>query len=44
MGQILANKADMNALQAGEDPNRIVENDRDKLEQFMDLRAKYLLY
>ena len=44
MGQILANKADVNALQAGEDPNRIGENERDKLEQFMDLRAKYLLY
>jgi len=44
MSQILANKADVNALQAGEDPNRIVESERDKLEQFMDLRAKYLLY
>jgi uncharacterized protein YbbC (DUF1343 family) len=44
MSQILANKADMSALQAGEDPNRIRENDREKLEQFMDLRLKYLLY
>ncbi len=44
MGPILANKADMSALQAGEDPNRIRENDRDNLEQFMDLRLKYLLY
>ncbi len=44
MATLLANKADMTALQAGEDPNRIRENDREKLEQFMDLRAKYLLY
>jgi len=44
MNQMLMNKADFIALQAGEDPNRIIENDREKLEQFMDLRAKYLLY
>jgi len=44
MAPLLANKADMAALQAGEDPNRVRENDREKLEQFMDLRAKYLLY
>ena len=44
LNQLLANKADSAALQAGEDPNRILETDRDKLEQFMELRAKYLLY
>ncbi len=44
LGQLLANKADTAALQAGEDPNRIRQNDRDALEQFMVLRAKYLLY
>jgi uncharacterized protein YbbC (DUF1343 family)/CubicO group peptidase (beta-lactamase class C family) len=44
MGQALANKAAFAALQASEDPNRIREDDHDKLEQFMDLRAKYLLY
>jgi len=44
VGTVLANKADTAALQAGEDPNRMRENDADKLQQFMDLRAKYLLY
>ena len=44
MGPILANKADFTALQAGEDPNRIRESDREKLEQFLLLRTKYLLY
>ena len=44
MNQLLVNKVDATALQAGEDPNRILENDRDKLDQFMVLRAKYLLY
>ncbi len=41
---LLWNKADFAALQAGEDPNRIRDSDGDKLEQFMLLRSKYLLY
>jgi len=41
---LLANKADVSALQAGEDPNRIIENNRDKLDQFMEVRTKYLMY
>ena len=44
MGAILANKADMTALEVGDEPNRIREVDSEKLEPFMDLRAKYLLY
>ncbi len=41
---LLANKAALSELQAGDDPNRIREDGRDKLEQFMELRAKYLMY
>jgi len=44
MNQMLANKAVFTALQTDEDPNRIREDQQEKLEQFMDLRAKYLLY
>ena len=44
MAQIVASKADTTALQAGEDPNRIRQADDEKLQQFQDLRAKYLLY
>lgn len=44
LNQVLANKAVLAALQAGQDPNRIREGGYDKLEQFMDLRTKYLLY
>ena len=31
-------------MQAGRGPDRIRENWHDKLDQFMDLRVKYLLY
>ena len=44
MNQLLANKAVFAALQAGEDPNRIAADWREQLNQFMDLRVKYLLY
>jgi uncharacterized protein YbbC (DUF1343 family) len=44
MNSMLASKATFAALQSGEDPNRIQEDGRDKLEQFMLMRAKYLLY
>jgi len=44
MNQLLANKAVFTALRAGEDPHRIADDWRDALEQFMQIRAKYLLY
>jgi len=44
MNQLLANKAVFAALQAGQDPNRIAADWREQLNQFMDLRVKYLLY
>jgi uncharacterized protein YbbC (DUF1343 family) len=44
MNQLLVNKAAFAALQAGEDPNRIAADWRVQLDQFMDLRVKYLLY
>lgn len=44
MNQLLANHAAFTALQAGEDPHRIAGDWRDQLDQFQDLRAKYLLY
>jgi uncharacterized protein YbbC (DUF1343 family)/CubicO group peptidase (beta-lactamase class C family) len=44
MNQLLVNKTVFAALQAGEDPRRIADDWRDALEQFMELRAKYMLY
>ena len=44
MNTLLVNKAVFAALQAGEDPNRIAGDWRDALNQFIDLRVKYLLY
>jgi uncharacterized protein YbbC (DUF1343 family) len=44
INQLLANQAVFAALQAGEDPHRIAEDWRDKLDQFMEVRQKYLLY
>jgi len=44
MNQLLANKAVFAALQAGQDPNRIAADWREQLNQFMDVRVKYLLY
>jgi hypothetical protein len=44
MNQLLVNRAAFAALQAGEDPNRIAGDWREQLDQFMDLRVKYLLY
>ena len=40
----LANQAAFQALQSGEDPRRIADDWRDGLDQFMQVRAKYLLY
>ena len=40
----LGNQAVVQALQNGEDPRRIADDWRDGLDQFMQVRAKYLLY
>ena len=44
INQLLVNQAAFKALQAGEDPHRIAEDWQDKLDKFMEIRAKYLLY
>ncbi len=44
MKPLLANQAAFTALQAGEDPRRIADDWRDGIEQFMQIRKKYLLY
>ena len=41
---LLANQAAFAALQAGEDPRRIAEDWQEKLDEFMEVRAKYLIY
>jgi len=38
------NQAVLDALGAGEDPRRIAEDWRERLEEFVRLREKYLLY
>jgi uncharacterized protein YbbC (DUF1343 family) len=40
----LGNQAAFQALQGGEDPRRIADDWRDGLDQFMQVRSKYLLY
>ena len=44
MNQLLVNQAVFNALKAGEDPHRIAEDWQDQLDQFMEVRTKYLMY
>jgi uncharacterized protein YbbC (DUF1343 family)/CubicO group peptidase (beta-lactamase class C family) len=44
MNQLLVNQAVFSALKSGEDPRRIADDWRDALEQFMQIRNKYLLY
>ncbi len=44
MNGLLVNRAAFTALQAGEDPRRIADDWRDALDQFMTVRAAYLLY
>jgi uncharacterized protein YbbC (DUF1343 family)/CubicO group peptidase (beta-lactamase class C family) len=44
MNQLLVNQAVFSALQAGRDPHRIQEDWQDKLDEFMDVRQKYLMY
>ena len=41
---LLGNQAAFQALQSGEDPRRIADDWRDGTDQFMQVRAKYLLY
>lgn len=41
---LMRNKATLDALTAGEDPRRIAEVWQDDLDQFKNLRTKYLLY
>ncbi len=44
MNQLLVDQAAFDALQAGEDPHRIADDWRDGLEQWKQVRAKYLMY
>ena len=44
MKPLLANQAAFTALQAGQDPRRIADDWRDGVEQFMQIRKKYLIY
>jgi uncharacterized protein YbbC (DUF1343 family)/CubicO group peptidase (beta-lactamase class C family) len=44
MKPLLANQAAWAALQAGEDPRRVADDWRDGVEQFMQIRKKYLIY
>jgi uncharacterized protein YbbC (DUF1343 family) len=44
MIEILANRAVYEAIAAGDDPRRIAEDWRDDLQQFENVRRKYLLY
>jgi uncharacterized protein YbbC (DUF1343 family) len=41
---LLVNQAAFTALQAGQDPRRIADDWRDGVEQFMQIRKKYLIY
>jgi len=41
---LLVNQAAFDALQRGEDPRRIADGWRESLNQFMQVRAKYLIY
>jgi len=44
MNDILGNQAVFDAIVAGEDPRRIAEDWREPLENFQQLRQRYLLY
>jgi len=44
MADLLVNRAAYEALGAGEDPRRIAEDWRERLQQFVELHEKYLLY
>jgi len=44
MTELLVNQAAFEALEAGQDPRRIAEDWQDRLDKFVTLREKYLLY
>ena len=44
MADLLVNQAVFEAIGAGEDPRRIAEDWQERLEVFVRLREKYLLY
>jgi uncharacterized protein YbbC (DUF1343 family) len=44
MADLLVNQSVLDAIGAGEDPRRIAENWQERLEEFLRLREKYLLY
>jgi len=44
MSELLINQAAFDALSAGEDPHRIAEDWEDRLQKFVELRQKYLMY
>jgi uncharacterized protein YbbC (DUF1343 family) len=44
MADLLVNQAVFGAIEAGEDPRRIAEDWQERLEEFVRLREKYLLY
>jgi uncharacterized protein YbbC (DUF1343 family) len=44
MADLLVNQAVLKAIGAGEDPRRIAEDWQDRLDGFVRLREKYLLY
>jgi uncharacterized protein YbbC (DUF1343 family) len=44
MSDLLVNQAVLDAIGAGEDPRRIAEDWQERLEEFVRLREKYLLY
>ena len=44
MADLLVNQAVFEAIEAGEDPRRIAEDWQERLEEFVHLREKYLLY
>jgi uncharacterized protein YbbC (DUF1343 family) len=44
MADLLVNQAVFDAIGAGEDPRRIAEDWQERLEEFVRLREKYLLY
>ncbi|HYE24272.1 MAG TPA: serine hydrolase [Clostridia bacterium] len=42
--ELLVNRQALEGLKHGDDPRRIAEEQREKLDEFMTVRAKYLLY
>jgi uncharacterized protein YbbC (DUF1343 family) len=44
MNTLMVNKASLDAVAAGEDPRRIAEDWRERIDEFEKIRAKYLLY